>query len=121
MYATMGKHDSEWTFSKVDDLEHLFLSGASWGARNVTSLALGPDGNPIIAYGDQARVSVASWNGMAWQSDTIDTSKDLRNQPLGHLVSLKTDGAGRPHLVWWELTGLIPTNGIIKYAIGTPN
>ena len=118
MYATMGKHDSEWTFSKVDDLKHLFLSGASWGARNLTSLALGPDGNPIIAYGDQARVSIAVWNGTAWQSDTIDTSKDLRNQPLGHLVSLKTDRAGRPHLVWWDLTSIIPTKGIIKYAIG---
>ena len=121
MYATKGKDDSEWTFSKVDDLENLFLSGASWGARNVTSLALGPDGNPIIAYGDRARVSVAVWNGTAWQSDTIDTSTDLRNQPLGHLVSLKTDRTGRPHLVWWELTSFIPTKGIIKYAVGTPS
>ena len=120
MYATRGKKNSEWTFSKVDDLDNLFLSGASWGARNVTSLALGPDGNPIIAYGDRARVNVAAWNGTAWQSDTIDTSTDLLDRPLGHLVSLKTDRAGRPHLVWWELTSFIPTKGIIKYAVGTP-
>ena len=81
----------------------------------------GPDGTLIIAYGDQARVSVVAWNGTAWQSDTIDTSKDLRNQPLGYLVSPKMDRAGLPHLVWWELTSIIPTKGIIKYVVGTPS
>lgn len=118
LYATKAAREDGWTIQKVDEVDHVFFGG-SWGARELTSVAVTPDGTVWVAYGDQSRVAIARQDGDTWTRDTIATSSDVKKQPFGHLVSLRLDGSGRPRLVFWELTSFLPLEGIVRYAAGS--
>ena len=114
-YATRAEGEPDWTFSDVamiDTLEFGFV-----GARNITSLALDGEGNSWIAIPDQSRVVLAILAGGDWQLETVDEAGDL---PLGQLVSLALDRAGRPHIAYFEVTQSGPLKGVVKYALGEP-
>lgn len=114
-YATRGAEDTGWTIREIDNLDR--LSFGFVGARNATSLALDPLGNPWVAYSDEATLRLAIWEGAAWE---IRTVVDAGNRALGQLVSLKLDSGGDPHLAYFEVTSSQPLDGRVMYARGTP-
>jgi hypothetical protein len=84
------------------------------GARRITSLALDPDGSPVVAYSDTAGVWLARLDaGGVWQTEQVVTAG---GRPLGQLVTLVVDGAGTPHLAYFEVTGNGPLSGEIVYV-----
>ena len=116
-YATRGKGESDWTISEVGELKDLLFGFE--GARNITSIQVDGEGNPVIAYSDTSNIKVARWNGSGWDTETLTTRKD-RGKEFGQLVSLKLDGTGRAHLTWFEITERGPLDGVVMYALGTP-
>ena len=115
-YATSATGDSDWAIQDIDTLDRLAFGFI--GARNITSVAIDPDGNPWIAYSDEARVMLAIWRGSEWQIETVVESSA---GDLGQLVSLKLDSAGNPHIAYFKVTSRGPLNGVIIYAKGTPS
>lgn len=57
-----------------------------------TSVVIGPDQRPIVAYTDWADIVVRRWNGSSWE---------IIAQPGGgHLPQLAVDSSGRMYLAW---------------------
>lgn len=112
-YATRGADETEWAITDIADLSAIMLGFE--GARNITSIAVAPDGNPWLAFGDESRTSLAVFDGTDWAIEDIETSDDQ-----GLQVSLDIDSDGRPHIGFFKLTGRGPLDGVIRYAVGTP-
>ena len=79
--------------------------------RNVgfdTSVAVGSDGRPRVAYYDQTDgdLRYATWDGLAWTVVDVDAVADV-----GASSSLKLDGLDRPHIAYYNRTG-----GHLQYA-----
>jgi hypothetical protein len=100
-----------WQVEAVAELDDVELGFT--GARRVTALALTTGEEPVVAFSDRSGVWVASRDGSAWQVDTVATAGD---RPFGQLVSLALDGADRPHLAFYEVTGRDPLSGMVIYA-----
>ncbi len=107
-YAT--KVGAEWQVEVVGDLGAVFIDFA--GARRITSLAVGPDGAPRVAFSDEVSVFFASRSDAGWTVEEIATAGDL---PLGQLVSLAIDDEGTPHLALFEVTDKSPVDGTVVY------
>ena len=90
------------------------------GARKTSSLVLGTDDRPIVAYSDEQIVKVAWWDGSRWYLETVLTVED---PPLGQQVSLAVDGSGVLHLTFADVTrkGGAGVKGAVKYARGIPS
>ena len=114
-YATIGLDDSQWEIRQVGTLDDLSLI---WpGPRRFTSVALGPDHQPWIAYSDEKVLNIAVWDGSSWQTQTVVKAGD---ETFGQHVFLKLDSNGHPHLAYFEVTSREPLTGVVKYAKGTP-
>ncbi len=113
-YATKGTSETEWQITEIGTLEEIRFGFT--GARNITSLALDSQGNPWIAYSDEAVLKLAVWDGSLWQMETVI---DADSRPLGQLVSLKLDSEDQPHIAFFEVTNSNPLEGMVKYAKGT--
>ena len=67
-----------------------------------TSLAVGSDGLPRVAYQDQTDTALkfAWWNGTAWNTTYLDNDGDV-----GKYVSLALDGLDRVHIAYYDASG----------------
>ncbi len=109
MYATDASGD--WRSSVVAGLSSVEMGFE--GARRITSLALDPEGSPVIAYSDTTGVWLARRTPEGtWSSEQVVTAGGL---PLGQLVSLAVDGSGVAHLAYFEVTANSPLDGEIVY------
>jgi len=91
------KADPGWEFQTVDS------SGYFVGY--CTSLAFDGNGYPHISYGDHSTwdhvaLKYASYNGTAWNIQTVDDSTDK----VGDYTSLALDAAGYPHISYYDGT-----------------
>ena len=114
-YATRAADESDWDIAEIGTLDS--LSFGFVGARNITSVAVGSDGSPRVAYSDEKALKLAVWNGTEWETETV---VDAGLQTLGQLVSLKLDSEDHPHIAYFIVTNKGPLEGRIKYAKGTP-
>ncbi len=107
---------SSWTTQRIDELNDVFID--FFGARKTSSLVLDPDGNPIVAYSDEAQVKLAQWDGTQWSLETVMTAGEL---PLGQQVSLAIDDQQVLHLVFADVSkkGSPGVTGTVMYAKGT--
>ncbi len=111
MYATDAS--GGWESSVVADLTSVQMGFE--GARRITSLALDPQGSPVIAYSDTTGVWLArpATDGGTWESESVVTAG---SSPLGQLVSLAVDGSGASHLTYFEVTANSPLDGNVVYV-----
>ena len=72
-------------------------AGVPTGNRQV-SVALGPDGTPVVAYADGDTIRVRRWDGTAWT--LIGPSGASGGQP-----QIVTDASGRMYLAWRQFVG----------------
>ena len=72
-------------------------TGVPTGNRQV-SVAVGPDGRPVVAYADGDTIRVRRWTGAAWE--LIGPSG-----ASGGLPQLVTDANGRMYLAWRQFAG----------------
>jgi len=101
-----------WETSSVAELANVEIGFE--GARRITSLALDPEGSPVIAFSDTSGIWLARQSADGtWSSEQIVTAGDL---PLGQLVSAEVDGEGTPHIAYFEVTGNGPLSGEVVYA-----
>ena len=107
---------SEWDIQVIDGLDSVFPG--FHGARRTSSLALGPDDDPLVAYADEGVLKVAWLDGSQWVRETVLRAGDL---PLGQQVSLAVDASGVLHLTFSDDTvkGGPGVVGSVKYARGT--
>lgn len=122
-YAVQGQ--GGWTIETVDGAGNAAeteqaLNRADRGAKqpaisqdvpnvgHYTSLAIGRDGQPRIAYQDitNADLKVAVKRNGEWLAETVDARGDL-----GEHTSIAVDAAGRAHVSYYDLQ-----NGALKYA-----
>ena len=66
--------------------------GVPTGNRQV-SVAVGPDGRPVVAYADGDTILVRRWTGAAWELIGPSSAS-------GGLPQIVTDAAGRMYLAW---------------------
>jgi hypothetical protein len=102
--------DGQWHIEDIATLDDVELG--MQGARRITSLALGADGQPRVAFSDRTSLFYATHSGDQWTVQEIVTASSL---PLGQLVSLKLDSAGAAHIAYYETTALSPLSGVIAY------
>jgi len=108
---------SQWNTQEIDRLDNVFTG--FFGARKNSSVVVGPDGNPIVAYSDESVVKLASWNGDAWDIETVATAD---KEDLGQQVSMVLDGEGVVHITFADVRkkGAPGVLGTVMYARGTP-
>ena len=108
---------TQWVSQRVDRIEQVVLG--HFGARRNSSLVLDNEGNPIIAYSDEAVVKLAWWDGSKWNLETVFTGGE---SPLGQQVSLGLDSSGCVHLTFVDKTRLTShgVKGAVMYARGSP-
>ena len=117
-YIKFARWDGEvWNIQRIDTLEDVFQG--HFGARKISSLVLGLDGNPIVAYSDESVIKLARWDGTQWNPEPVLTAGDT---PLGQQVSMEMDASGVLHLTFADVTAKGPhgVNGSVMYARGTP-
>jgi hypothetical protein len=109
---------SEWDVQRVDKLDNVFTG--FFGARKTSSLVLGGDDNPILAYSDEKFVKLAWWDGSDWIIETVQEAQG--STPFGQQVSMGIDAEGVLHLTFADVTnkGRPGVKGSINYAVGTP-
>ena len=78
-------------------------------------MALGSDGNPWIAFSDQAVVKLAVRENGTWRVETV-AERGLR--AFGQLVSLAVDANDAPHITYFQVTDTAPLDGVVMYAKG---
>lgn len=107
-----GNSTGTWETSTIAVLDS--VQPGFEGARRITSLDLGPDGEVVIAYSDTTGVWLArlSTDG-SWAIEQVVTAGDL---PLGQLVTLAVDDGGVPHLSYFEVIANGPLTGEVVYA-----
>lgn len=86
------------------------------GARRITSVALGAQCVPHVAFSDVGTINYAIRTDSGWQVDQIVTAGD---RALGQLVSLKVSADGIAHLAFYEVTRASPLDGLIVYLSRT--
>lgn len=110
-YAHREQPDDDWQTSVIDELGSVFIGFT--GARNTTSIAVDADGTPWVAYSDESVLRLAQQVDGAWQIETVTEATDA---PLGQIVSLAGDDAGRPHIAFADVTDKDQLAGSIWYA-----
>lgn len=110
-YTTRGA-DGSWSDEVIADLGAVNLD--FFGARRVTDVTIGDDGQPVVAYSDESFIAVAdrSADG-SWSSETIVQAGE---RPLGQLVSFDLDSDGNRHLAFHEVTQPNPLTGEVIYV-----
>ena len=89
------------------------------GARNLTSLAYGEDGNPRISYSTMFNLRYATWDGSRWKVVTVVESPSS-GMALGGLSSHQIGPDSTVHIAFYEIpSGLTTSTGTVKYARGT--
>ena len=87
------------------------------GARRITSLALGPEGVPDVAYSDVGGIWLARAGADGtWATEEVSAAG---SRPLGQLVSLEVDATGTPHIAFFEVTANSPLAGLVGYLTPT--
>ena len=118
-YIKVARWDgAQWLTERVDKLDNVVQG--FFGARKTGPVVVSPEGNPIVAYSDEALVKVAAWDGNDWNIETVTTAE---GDPLGQQVSLGLDPQGVLHLTFADARrkagpGVI---GNVMYARGIPN
>jgi hypothetical protein len=107
----------KWDIQRVDRLDSVLLG--HFGARKTSSLVLGTDDRPIVAYSDERVIPEGWWDGSEWNLETVYTASGT---PLGQQVSLAVGGSGALHLTFADVTpkGGAGVKGAVMYALGTP-
>ena len=115
-YAVL--QDGAWQVTTLDTTNDLVIDKnlGSKGARNLTSIVLDADGNPIISYSDERVMKVAYSDGAEWRTETIAIAE---GDPFAQLTSLRVAADGTLHLAYALVTGTRPLEGEIWYAKGT--
>jgi len=99
-----------WVTEQVGVLDDVVL--AFTGARRTTSLALHPNGAPVIASSDQSGVFIATRTSSGWETSTVVSANDFVS---GQMVDLGIDQSGTPHLVTYAVTNESPLDGVVVY------
>jgi len=102
--------DGGWQVEDIATLDDVELG--MLGARRITSLALGSDGEPRVAFSDRSSLFYAVHDADGWTIEEVASAASL---PLGQLVSLKVDATNVAHIAYYEVTGLSPLSGVIGY------
>ncbi len=83
-------------------MEYHYRDGMGWhlavglgSGSGQTSLALDAGGNPAVAQAARDNLSLVSFDGAAWHSEVVDSSRDV-----GELSSLAIDAGGRPTIAY---------------------
>lgn len=105
---------ADWQVEDVGTLDDVQMGHT--GARKITSLAIGPDDRPRIAFTDRSRVMYGIQGDSGWALQDVTTSPE---STLGQLVELALDNDGKPHLTWFDVTSPAPLNGEVIYAFGS--
>ena len=102
-----GKPHMSWFGYAELSLRYAHKDADGWHSETVvgpsdsgrtSSLALDGDGRPHITYDDAGDLLYASWDGSAWQIETVDT--------LGDAFScLDLDQDGNPHVSYYDYDG----------------
>lgn len=87
----------QWEVELLDTLEDVDMSAL--GAIRSVSVQLLPDGTPIIAYGDNTDIRIATSASGVWHVQTVLTETSGRYRGMVDLA-LRQDG--RPIIVYWE-------------------
>lgn len=109
-YAAEGE-DGTWTVEDIAGLSEV-RTGFT-GARRITSIAVSPDGSPLVVFSDEGGIYSATRETQGWQVTQILAAG---SRPLGQLVSRGVDADGVPHLSYFEVTNPNPLNGVVYYA-----
>lgn len=83
------------------------------GARRITSIALGSDGSPTIAFSDEGGIYTATRRAGDWDVTAVLMAG---SRPLGQLVSFALAPDGTAHLAYFEVTSASPLAGVVYYA-----
>ncbi|MEM6989743.1 MAG: hypothetical protein AAF721_04580 [Myxococcota bacterium] len=85
------------------------------GARSVSTLAILPDGRPVVAYQTTQTTNVLIIGDDEVLTNTVATTEG--STPFGQQTSIATGDDGQIHLVWWIHDGSVP--GTVQYARAT--
>lgn len=115
-YAVL--QDGAWQVTELDRTNALVIDKnlGGKGARNLTSIVLDSEGNPIISYSDEDVMKVAYFDGAEWRTETIATAGD---DPFAQITSLRVGADGTLYLAYALVTDTRPLEGEIWYASGT--
>jgi hypothetical protein len=111
-YGFRADPGSDWQLSDVDTLEAMFYGFT--GARNITSIDLDSNGQPWIAYSDEAVMKLAQPGNSDSQIETV--AESAPDAPFGQILSLELDGADAPHIAFATVSSKQPLDGTISYA-----
>ena len=107
LYAT--RQAGSWATEAVASLDDVQLG--QLGARRITAIGLGANGEVLIAYTDQARLALATRDAAGtWAEQDVVAAGAL---PLGQQVALRIADDGAVHLATYEVTEANPLNGRI--------
>ena len=81
-----------WTSETVE------VSSLSGTTARTTSIATGPNDQPVVAYGNGDATVVATRNGASWSRETV-------SGPGGYAVSLALGSDGQPHVAYYDAQG----------------
>ena len=100
---------SAWSFEAVGRMEKHILGFE--GARRTVALSFS-QGEPVIAFVDEAALSLATRLNGAWQ---VETLLEVADDPF-QVVGLAVDADGAPHLTFSTITANGPLDGEVWYV-----
>lgn len=97
--------------------------GATPDAGSYASLAIDPNGNPVVAHYDKGKgeLRVAHWNGTGFTGESVDAGSDATADDgstlaadVGSFSQLLIDGTGTEYIAYYDAAW-----GALKLAVGT--
>ena len=93
-------------FANYYSLMYATLIGTNWSIQmvdqgTVGSLVLDSSDNPHIAYaGTNGDLKYASWTGIDWKLETVDSRQSNPLNPFSYIQSLTLDAEDRPNIIY---------------------
>ncbi len=108
-YGFLPQGSNAWQISPIDTLNSVALGFSN--ARKSTSIVIGANGNPRVAYGDKRIIRYGSQTEGEWSLETIaESTVDLYKG----LVVLRLDSQDIPGIVFWNPAP--GTLGAVRFA-----
>lgn len=110
-YATRDS-SGDWTVTTVGTLSD--VEAGFTGARKITAIEVGTDGQPRIMYGDKSQLVYATRAADgAWATTVV---REAGDRPFGQLMEFDLAPDGTAHFTSFEVTQGNPLEGIVFYG-----